>query len=151
MTYSEFKAKYLTKATAEDKINFKGLAAGDNININAPNKSPKLIGKVESAKTLDVLKYFEGEIAGAKVENAIIVTAAGDIYHCSGDVFVESELKMLRGIDERFIYELNRNVEDIETLNLTIEDMQDGYQGQHFKVTEEAKRQKIGYRRWRRE
>lgn len=124
------------------------------------------------------------------IENAIIITRAGDIYHCSGglntldsiaelgdklnsaivthnhplgsdneysfsdadkDLFMNFNLARLRGIDERFIYEFNRNPKDRDENNFTYEDLIGdslGLLARHIKVIDFAEENKIGYRRW---
>lgn len=72
-------------------------------------------------------------------ENAIIVTADG--------------IGKLRGIDDRFVYELNRNPSDIDEDNFTIEDVindVDGVLNHHINVIHRAESLNIGYRRWAR-
>lgn len=63
-------------------------------------------------------------------------------------LFMEQKLEVLRGIDEKYIYELTRNSADIDEytslFELTEED------GRHEQVIEIAHQYGIGYRRWRR-
>lgn len=63
-------------------------------------------------------------------------------------LFMEQKLEILRGIDEKYIYELTRNSvnidEHISLFELTEED------GRHEQVIEIAHQYGIGYRRWRR-
>ena len=61
------------------------------------------------------------------------------------DLFVEYKLARLRGCDEKYIYEFTLEPDDIDT---DVEDWQDEYRYQHVRMIEEAKKRKIGYRRW---
>lgn len=61
-------------------------------------------------------------------------------------LFNEYNLKVLRGKDYKYTYELNRNSKDIDTIdifNMTEED------GIHALNISRAKKYKIGYRRWK--
>lgn len=60
--------------------------------------------------------------------------------------FMERKLEVLRGVDEKFIYELTRNAEDLEdsVLNWKTEE-----NFKHAQVREQAKEWKLGYRRWK--
>ena len=133
-----------------------GSAAGNIDSVTTEGSPPKLIGKLENMTPVLIqktLEHYEAQIIKAPIENAIIITRAGDIYHCTGDLntltniedlgeklygayvthnhpvgsvndytfseldeklFVNFKLVLLRGIDERFIYELNRNTVDNE-------------------------------------
>ena len=166
------------KNQKEDRIKLK---------INEENRSPKLVGKVEVSETLTTLKKFEKIIATAKVENAVIVTATGAIYHCTGELnglptieelgtkligasvthnhpigsvneysfssrdlslFLDYQLSVLRGVDEKFVYELNRNADDIDESIPFFEINEWNYR--HAQNIEFAKKIGIGYRRWQR-
>lgn len=63
-------------------------------------------------------------------------------------LFMDYKLEVLRGIDEKYIYELTRNPEDIDEhtplFELTEED------GRHEQVIGTAQHYGIGYRRWKR-
>ena len=61
------------------------------------------------------------------------------------------ELDRLRGIDEYFTYELNRNPKDRDIDNFTIEDAMNDVNGfihRHVNVINIAEELGIGYRRW---
>ncbi len=128
----------------------------------------------------------------APIEHGIIITTAGEIYHCTGDLntlktiedlgeklrgayvthnhpigsdndytfsdldkklFVNFNLERLRGIDERFIYELNhyldnnelsgRDLYEIYNMNLNFEDY-------HYAIMLWALMKGFGYKRWTR-
>ncbi len=160
-------------------------------NINQEKILPYFIGKTDDS--VATLKFYEKQIVNAKIENAVIVTAAGEIYHCTGELnsidnieelgeklesaavthnhpkgsandytfsdddfalFEKYGLKILRGIDEKFIYELNRNADDIdfeitdigELIELNSEEIQDS----HKRVGLKALIEGYGYRRWER-
>ena len=136
---------------------------------------------------MPTLKYFEKQIVTREVENAIIITASNEVYHCSGDknnidtilelgdklrcayvthnhpigsaneysfsdddikLFMKYKLSVLRGIDEKFIYELNRNPKDLDDL-IPLGEV-DEYSNHHNKVITKAKSMGIGYQRWQR-
>lgn len=65
------------------------------------------------------------------------------------DLFIDNKLEMLRGIDERYIYELTRNPEQVDD-HITLEELMetDGDFARHEDVIDIAKKHKIGYRRW---
>lgn len=66
-------------------------------------------------------------------------------------LFLDNELAVLRGIDEKYFYELTRNPEEIDEPLSLFELMElNGEHGRHEKVIDIARRMKIGYRRWRR-
>ena len=68
---------------------FRGLAAG-NIDIATTQGSPpKLIDTLKDmtpATIKKTLEYYEAQIVAAPIEHAIIITAAGEVYHCTGDL-----------------------------------------------------------------
>ena len=156
-----------------------------------PNQSPELLGTLPNnpADKEEALKYYEGQIADQPIENALVFTADGEVYHATGDentldpildlgdklndatvthnhptgeseysfsdddiaLFMNYELERLRGIDDKFVYELNRNPEDIDCNDFSIEDALNdtsGLIGRHSKVIEIATIYGIGYRRW---
>lgn len=166
--------------------------------VNIEHQPPYILGKLPDLKESTVngaLNYFENQIVNASVENAVILTAAGDIYHCTGNlheiplnffeemseklrgatmthnhpigaeenaytfsdddekIFKNFKLARLRGIDEKYIYELNRNPEDIDFKEITAEKLDalnktsDDY---HLAVVLWALGNKFGYRRWQR-
>lgn len=66
-------------------------------------------------------------------------------------LFLNNELAVLRGIDEKYIYELTRNSEEIDEPLSLFELMElNGEYGRHEKVIDTARKMKIGYRRWKR-
>lgn len=67
------------------------------------------------------------------------------------DLFMEYNLRLLRGIDEKYIYELSRNAADIDN-HATLEELinSDGDLARHEEVIEAARELGIGYRRWKR-
>ncbi len=64
-------------------------------------------------------------------------------------MFMEYDLEVLRGIDEKYIYELTRDASKIDA-NRPILDLIDEDDGRHEGVIEEAQKMGIGYRRWKR-
>ena len=169
---------------------------GDTVKIvadslNIKNISPRKIGQLTdiSVDTLnqEILKY-EKLIARAKIENAVIFTATGAIYHCTGELngidtileigeklngatvthnhpddsnneysFSEADvtlfrsynLKRLRGIDQKYIYEFNRNLRDIEA-PIPFSHLHE-YNSWHSQIILIAKSNGWGYRRQERE
>lgn len=64
-------------------------------------------------------------------------------------MFMECDLEVLRGIDEKYIYELTRDASKIDA-NRPILDLIDEDDGRHESVIKEAQQTGIGYRRWKR-
>ena len=167
----------------------RGLAAGDRtIDFAEGGKSPYLIGNIDVGNANQVkqaLDWFESVAVNAPVENSLIITATGDVYHCSGglntldtivelgeklhgaivthnhpydsvneysfsdddkDLFINFQLAILRGVDEFFIYEFNRNPDDKEEI-LPIE-YANVFNVRHNWVAELAVSLGIGYKRW---
>ena len=52
-----------------------------------PNQSPELLGTVpNNPKDIEeALKYYEGQIADQPIENGIVITPEGEVYHATGD------------------------------------------------------------------
>ena len=166
---------------------FRGLAAG-NIDIATTQGSPpKLIDTLKDmtpATIKKTLEYYEAQIVKAPIEHAVIITAAGEVYHCTGDLntldtivelgeklrgayithnhpvgsdndysfsakdrnlFTDFEAALLHGIDERFVYELNRDPTDVD--NETDATFEEGYVT-HITNIHRAKFFGYGYRRW---
>ena len=67
------------------------------------------------------------------------------------DFFMENDLKILRGIDEKYIYELSRNP-SMRDKHVSLEEMMisEGDLARHEHLICYAERLGIGYRRWRR-
>ena len=161
-------------------------------NLNVENKSPALIGKIDVKNSDAVIKYAENRIVNAKIENAVIITKNGEVYHCTGELngldpitklgsklngatithnhpknsvsdgtFSDDDLKLfknyklnkLRGIDERYCYELNRNAKDIELYNASFDKIAEMNVKQnksyHAAITLKALIEGFGYRRWK--
>ena len=152
--------------------------------------SPVKLGDLSDKKLIkQTLEFFENQIVKSNIENAIIITASNEVYHCTGDknnintilelgnklkgayvthnhpadsdgnysfsdldvtLFMDYNLSVLRGIDERFVYELNRNMNDLDKLDLTLEEIINGLASRHFEVVRMAKLRQIGYWRWQR-
>lgn len=185
--------KPLTAPATSGNVGGRGLAAGNSINLEVGGISPYLISKInpkDTAQVKQVLEWFEATAVPAPVENAIIITTAGEIYHCTGGLnsldtilelgdklngstvthnhpvgsaneysFSDSDLKLfrdfkldrLRGFDERFVYELNRNASDLDTNDFSDEELFGNTEGllwRHSQVIDIAKKNKFGYRRW---
>ena len=168
-----------------------------NINTTTTKKHPpELIGKLEvvtPAAIQKMLERYEAQIIRAPVEHAIIITSAGDVLHCNGDVhgipihwfkqiaaqlegatvthnhppgadendhtFSDDDFKLfknfglarLRGIDEKFIYELNRNPSENELAEYTLVEIYGlglGFEDYHATIMLKALVEGFGY--WRR-
>ena len=143
------------------------------------------INPKSTAQVKQVLGWFEAAAVTAPVENALIITTAGEIYHCTGDLntldsivelgdklhgatvthnhplssaneysFSDDDFKLfknfglarLRGIDERFVYELNRNPADLDNAEVAVGE--NNYK--HWDNIRIAKNSGVGYRRWMR-
>lgn len=63
-------------------------------------------------------------------------------------LFMNYELKVLRGCDELYTYEFTRNANEIDE---TLEDWYTEENYQHCEIIEKAKERNIGYRRWKNE
>lgn len=63
------------------------------------------------------------------------------------DLFIKYDLKILRGCDERYIYEINRNADDIDPLMSIGELMDSDDSYRHNKVIERAMENGFGYKR----
>ena len=167
----------------------RGLAAGDRtIDFAEGGKSPYLIGNIDVKNANQVkqaLDWFESVAVNAPVENSLIITVTGDVYHCSGgsdtldtilelgeklygaivthnhpcdsaneysfseddkNLFINFRLAILRGVDEFFIYEFNRNPNDKEEI-LPIE-YANKFNARHNWVAKFAVNLGIGYKRW---
>ena len=166
----------------------RGLAAGSiAIFFDVIGKSPEKIGEIDiKDETLinRVLDWAESSINDAPIENAIVITAVGEIYHCTGNLetiesiielgdklkdaivthnhpigssneysfsnadwylFKDYNLFRLRGIDEKFVYELNRNPDDIDEIVLF--ENANEYNFRHGQVVNLARENGFGYRR----
>ena len=65
----------------------RGLAAGNSINLETGGKSPYLVSMInpkDAAQIKQALDWFEANAVTAPVENALIITTSGEIYHCTG-------------------------------------------------------------------
>lgn len=166
----------------------RGLAAGNIDTVTIEGTPPKLIGKLDNMTPVAIkktLEYYEAQIVNAPIENGIIITAEGEVYHCTGDLntldtIVELDKKLygayvthnhpidsvneytfsrldrdlfnnfnlasLRGVDEYFIYELNRDATFLD-LEEEIPLIMEGYSAHRHNV-QMARFFKYGYRRW---
>lgn len=155
-----------------------------------PNLSPRLLGKVSNnfEDIKEAVEYYEGQISNQPIENGIIITTEGEVYHTTGDenslnpildlgdklkdsivthnhpldsaneysfsgddidLFMNYNLYELHGLDETFIYELNRNYNDIDKMPSIEESTEFDYR--HSQVIDKALELGIGYRRWKRD
>lgn len=66
-------------------------------------------------------------------------------------LFIDYELEVLRGVDEKYIYELTRNAKEVDE-HMTLEElmMTDGDCARHETVIDIALKYGFGYRRWER-
>ena len=179
--------KTLERLQRENQKLRNGLAAG-NISAGIPDHNkPIVLEKVDFSDADMVsskLKDYEKLIADSPIENAIVITRAGDIKQCFGTLngvypdidlgnelkgayvthnhpigsdneysfsaadiglFADHNLEILRGIDEKYVYELNRNPNDIDQL-MEIGQLNEENSRHNF-VIDEAMKRKIGYRR----
>lgn len=165
-----------------------GLAAGQTNNRIQEHDPPVFIRElVDGEDRREVLLGYESQIADEPVENAIVITKDGRIYHCFGDLngvypdndlgdelygadmthnhpvgsnneytfssmdvrlFEKYKLNSLRGIDERYIYELNHNPATLDSP--TPSELLDEYSVQHDIMIDKAERRGYGYFRRRR-
>lgn len=189
--YREVSEKNNSAANGKEKPTSnkpRGLAAGNKIYFNEGGKSPYLIGAIDAKEPVvikQVLEWAESSIVTAPIENAIIITRTGDIYHCTGglntldsivelgdklngaivthnhpvgsvneytfsksdrELFNNFNLARLRGVDEYFTYELNRDVTFLDSEE-EIPLIMDGY-SEHIRNIQLARFSKYGYRRW---
>ena len=166
-----------------------GLAASDKVKSAVSGGSPIFMGSIASKELIrPTLEFFENQIVTREVENAIIITAENEIYHCVGNknnidsieelgdklkgacvthnhpvgsvsehsfsgldwsFFERYNLKILRGIEEKFVYELNRNKADSNLSDLILDGDLDLHGG-HNTILIKALNAGYGYRRWRR-
>ena len=134
------------------------------------------------------LREYEKEIADSKIENAIVVTKDGNVWHVEGDKnsvypeaalgerfngswmthnhpvgsknehsfsksdtgqFMDHNLAGMRGIDEKYIYEINRNPLDRDE-HVPIVDLNGEEDARHDQMISWAEKWGVGYRRWTR-
>ena len=101
----------------------------------------------------EYLEILKQELNGATVTHNHPMGSDNEYSFSHIDIasFVAYKIKRLRGIDEKFIYELTRNANDIDEIELSVESMEEGLSYKHWDVIRDAIQLKIGYRRWRRE
>lgn len=92
------------------------------------------------------------KLTGACVTHNHPVGSANEYSFSKRDItlFMDNSLEVLRGIDEKYIYELTRNQEEIDEPSSSIFEINE-YSFRHEEVIREAKRLGIGYRRYQRE
>ena len=206
MKYADYKAVYVDKTVTlkdwqnrrdGDKIAPRGLAAGKSLDTRVKGTSPKLIGTIDVTNPTVVqqtIEYFESRIVDAPIENGVVITPGGEVYHCTGDLntletveelgdkligatvthnhpvgsvneysfsdvdiklFQKYRLERLRGIDEKYVYELNRNVGEVDFSVTNIGELAELNRGiikdAHKRVGLLAITRGFGYRRWHRE
>lgn len=164
-----------------------------SLSVDRLNISPHVVGNINTKNPEEIeraINFFENQIVNSKIENAVIITDDGKIYHCSGDLnkidsililgeklngsivthnhpqgsdgehtfskvdqklFLDFDILKLRGVEKNFVYEFNRDPNDLNSDEPTVEDFMNGYDYRHWDVLRMAKILKIGYRRWRRE
>ena len=66
-------------------------------------------------------------------------------------LYTNFDISVLRGVDEKFIYELTRNPLEIDSIMVNTDDFESGFGYGHWFAVRKATELKIGYRRWRRE
>lgn len=94
---------------------------------------------------------LKDRLTGAVVTHNHPAGSANEYSFSDDDInlFMDSKLEVLRGIDEKYVYELNRNPADRDT-HLPIFDI-DEYSARHDRVISRAEELGIGYRRYARE
>lgn len=167
-----------------------GLSAGENAGIVPDHPGPELLESLDFSDEKLVqskLAEYEAQIVSQPTENAIVITKAGKVYRCTGDLngvypdadlgeqligavmthnhpagstneysfssadlslYMDYNLKCLRGVDEHFIYEFTRDTSELDE-HISLFDMTD-FDSRHEQVIDMAKRYRIGYRRWKR-
>lgn len=90
-------------------------------------------------------------LIGAYVTHNHPAGSANEFSFSKNDInlFMDNDLEVLRGIDDKFIYELTRNSKEIDE-HVSILDW-DEYSTRHEEVISMAEKLKIGYRRYSRE
>lgn len=165
-----------------------GLSASRANNNIPEHDAPLFIRElVDGEDRREVLLGYESQIAEEAVENAIVITKDGRVYHCFGtlngvypdsdlgdelygadmthnhpidsrneytfsssdvSLFATYNLNTLRGIDERYTYELNHNPATLDSPTPFLE--LDEYSTQHEEMIDTAERRGYGYFRRRR-
>lgn len=87
---------------------------------------------------------------GAYVTHNHPINSANEYSFSNDDInmFIENNLKLLRGIDQHYVYELTRNSQDLDQ-NIPLFEITD-YDSRHEIVIRKARELGIGYRRWKR-
>lgn len=167
-----------------------GLSSSGSNQLVEPHDPPKFIRDVlDKEDRKKILSDYEKLIVDSPIENAIVITKDGKLYHCYGtlngvypdydlgeelrgadmthnhpvgsdnkysfsesdrSLFFSYELHILRGIDELYEYEFNRDKDDVDEITGSAFDI-DEYSFRHQKVIDEARLFGIGYRRKKRE
>ena len=167
-----------------------GLSSSGSNQLVEPHDPPKFIRDVlDTEDRKKILSDYEKLIVDSPIENAIVITKDGKLYHCYGtlngvypdydlgeelrgadmthnhpvgsdneysfsesdrSLFFSYELHILRGIDELYEYEFNRDKDDVDEITGSAFDI-DEYSFRHQKVIDEARLFGIGYRRKKRE
>lgn len=188
--YIEIRSPQMSIAEDKESLSVENL---ENVEEAIEHNKPQYLGSLDEVSdhvVKSTLEKYESEIVESHIENAIVITKEGLVWHCYGDkenvyidsdlgellngasvthnhprgsaneysfskndinLFMEYNLKILRGIDEKYIYELSRNSTNIDSY-ATLEELMnsDGSLARHEKVIEIARELRIGYRRWRR-
>lgn len=89
-------------------------------------------------------------LKGASVTHNHPIGSVNEYSFSNDDInlFMDYDLKVLRGIDEKYVYELTRDALKLDA-NKSIIELSE-YDGRHEDVIKEAKIRGIGYRRWKR-
>lgn len=100
--------------------------------------------------TLDTILELGDKLKGASVTHNHPVDSDNEYSFSKSDInlFTDYSLQILRGIDEKFIYEFNRNPLDLDK-ELPVTEMNE-YVIRHNMIVKRAKEMNIGYRRWQR-
>ena len=166
----------------------KGLAASKKITLEN-HKPPELLKtiKINEKNIKNTLKEYEKNIKNDKIENAIVITKKGYVYHCFGNttnvwpdidlgneligatvthnhpisetkysfsnsdisLFEKYNLKTLRGIDEKYTYELDSTKK--HSLEMPEDYLFNDYGLEHLMSIQYAIDKDIYYMRWKNE
>lgn len=164
-----------------------GLGSNDYNYTVENHPKPKLLLKLKDLSRnsiLETLKKYEERIKDDKIENAIVITQDGEVYHCFGNktnvwpdidlgdkiknssithnhptqetsysfsdadirLFEKYKISKLRGIDNKYVYELDRN--KLPSLNNpTLEDIIEDVTFEHLNLIKYAIDNNVSYMR----
>ena len=77
------------KNVRSEQINTSGLSSRDIRDIIPEHDPPRLLETIDfsdRAKIQETLQKYEAQIVSSDIENAIVISETGDVYHCFGNV-----------------------------------------------------------------